>query len=223
MTIPQKIIQKHSDKNVFAYTCNMNQKLKSEETQKLLMERAFMLFYRNGYAATSIPDIVKEAGLSKGAFYHHFKSKKEIGEKVVAYVLRKRTYDGMIAPLKNQGSKGAIPTLVELFSDRINNFTTEETRLGCPLNNLINELGCTEESFRTGLRSIIEEWKNVLIDFLEKGKEKKEIRADIDTSTTAIYLISAFEGARGIGKLYDDSRILQEYLIGVTAYIKNLK
>jgi len=36
------------------------------------------LFYKKGYENTSIEDIVKKADLSKGAFFHHFKSKEDI-------------------------------------------------------------------------------------------------------------------------------------------------
>lgn len=50
-----------------------------EETVNLILETAGRLFVEKGYERTSIQDIVDHlGGLSKGAIYHHFKSKEEI-------------------------------------------------------------------------------------------------------------------------------------------------
>ncbi|WP_253256059.1 TetR/AcrR family transcriptional regulator [Formosa algae] len=54
----------------------MQQDLKSELTKQLIIDKAFTLFYENGFKTTSIDKIMKETTLSKGAFYHHYKSKK---------------------------------------------------------------------------------------------------------------------------------------------------
>ncbi len=50
----------------------------SEETIKLILEVAAKLFAKKGYDSTSIQDILEETKLSKGAIYHHFKSKEDI-------------------------------------------------------------------------------------------------------------------------------------------------
>ncbi|MEG2123605.1 MAG: TetR/AcrR family transcriptional regulator, partial [Clostridium sp.] len=50
-----------------------------EETVRLILEEALKLFIKKGYENTSIQDIIDNlGGLSKGAIYHHFKSKEEI-------------------------------------------------------------------------------------------------------------------------------------------------
>lgn len=49
-----------------------------EETVQRILEIAFHLFTTKGYEKTSIQDIVDALGMSKGAIYHHFKSKEEI-------------------------------------------------------------------------------------------------------------------------------------------------
>ncbi|MDD3278583.1 MAG: TetR/AcrR family transcriptional regulator [Lachnospiraceae bacterium] len=54
-----------------------------EETVKLILEKALKLFIEKGYDNTSIQDIINNlGGLSKGAIYHHFKSKEDIFEAV---------------------------------------------------------------------------------------------------------------------------------------------
>lgn len=49
-----------------------------EETRKKILDIAFRLFSEKGYDRTTIQDIVDALGMSKGAVYHHFKSKEDI-------------------------------------------------------------------------------------------------------------------------------------------------
>jgi len=51
---------------------------RSEETRTKIMDSAIKLFSSMGYNKASVDDICAEAGISKGAFYHHFKSKQEL-------------------------------------------------------------------------------------------------------------------------------------------------
>lgn len=57
--------------------------LRSERTRSALIETARSWFATNGYAATSTPTIADEAGVSRGALYHHFKDKSELFRAVV--------------------------------------------------------------------------------------------------------------------------------------------
>ena len=51
---------------------------RSEETRTKIIEAAIKLFSNNGYNKASVDDICAEAGVSKGAFYHHFPSKQAV-------------------------------------------------------------------------------------------------------------------------------------------------
>lgn len=51
---------------------------RSEETQSKIMDAAVKLFSTRGFTAASVDDICAEAGISKGAFYHHFESKQAL-------------------------------------------------------------------------------------------------------------------------------------------------
>lgn len=53
-----------------------------DERKAELVETAGKLFGKRGYAATSVSDIVKAAGVAQGTFYWYFKSKEEILEAV---------------------------------------------------------------------------------------------------------------------------------------------
>lgn len=53
-----------------------------EQTVEKILDAAAALFAEKGYQSTTLQDIIDATGLSKGAVYHHFRSKEEIARKV---------------------------------------------------------------------------------------------------------------------------------------------
>ena len=53
-------------------------KKEAAETRAHILEEAAVLFEKNGYSATTLDDIAKAVGATKGAIFHHFKSKKDL-------------------------------------------------------------------------------------------------------------------------------------------------
>ena len=91
------------------------------------------------------------------------------------------------------------------------------------MNNLINEIGNNENAYQKALKNIIELWKNALVALIERGKQDDTLKQNISSSAVAIYLISAFEGIRGIRKLYDNDSVLETFLEGLSFYLEQLK
>ncbi|MCK0132396.1 TetR/AcrR family transcriptional regulator [Flavobacteriaceae bacterium F08102] len=199
----------------------MQQELKSELTKKVIIDKAFALFYENGFKSTSINSIMKEATLSKGAFYHHYQNKKEIALEVIEQKLKERVYDSMILPLYQPGNP--LEILENIFINRIKSFPLYMKQHGCPLNNLINEIGDTEIAYQKALKSIIEKWKMGLVNLIERGKKDHCIKKEVSSHAVAIYLISAFEGVRGIRKLYEDDTVFDAYITALSHYLEQLK
>ncbi|KIH84159.1 TetR/AcrR family transcriptional regulator [Pseudomonas batumici] len=56
-----------------------------KDTKSSIIECAFRLFLEHGYENTSLSNLVKASGLSKGAFYHHFKDKEALHDATIHY------------------------------------------------------------------------------------------------------------------------------------------
>ncbi|UMB60906.1 TetR/AcrR family transcriptional regulator [Lutibacter sp. A80] len=199
----------------------MQQELKSEITKQVILSKAFNLFYKHGFKTTSIDKIMKETTFSKGAFYHHYKSKKELGLEIISLKVQKRVVNGMILPLKEPGD--AYQLIENVFIKRLKEFSFYDKENGCPMNNLINEIGNDEIAYQNALKNIVELWKKALVQLLERGKYEHSIKKNISSEAVAIYLISAFEGIRGIRKLYDNDSVLDDFVSGLSFYLKQLK
>jgi transcriptional regulator, TetR family len=48
------------------------------QTRRLILDRAAEAFAQDGFAGTSLNDVIAGSGLTKGAFYFHFPSKEEL-------------------------------------------------------------------------------------------------------------------------------------------------
>ena len=199
----------------------MQQELKSELTKQHIVHEAFKLFYENGFKATSINDVMKATKMTKGAFYHHYKNKEQLALEVIKLKVQKRVYDGMIAPLSREGN--VMEILENTFIDRMKSFPVYDKTNGCPMNNFINEIGSYESSYQSALKNIIEKWKDALVALIDKGKKQGSIKENVQSKAVAIYLISAFEGIRGIRKLYNNDQIVNQYIAGLSNYLQHIK
>ena len=199
----------------------MLQEQKSEFTKQTILNESFKLFYQNGFKTTSVDTIMKTTKLTKGAFYHHYKNKKELGLAVISLKLQERVFKGMIEPLQQPGN--VVDILENTFSERLKSFSLHDKKHGCPTNNFINEIGDFETAYQMALKQIINNWRDALIVLLERGKIEGSIKQDISSASVAVYLISAFEGVRGIRKLYDTDVILDQYMSGLSIYLQQIK
>ena len=102
-----------------------------EETVNLILETATRLFVQKGYERTSIQDIINNlGGLSKGAIYHHFKSKEEI----LIAVTNKMTEESnkMLFEIRNNPDMTGKEKLKRLLEDSVNRPAHDEIFSAAP-------------------------------------------------------------------------------------------
>ncbi len=86
---------------------------RSEETRSRILESALKLFSKCGYNKASVDDICAEAGISKGAFYHHFESKQALFLALLDHWLQ--TIDHAIEVSKDKTAPETFTQMTEAF------------------------------------------------------------------------------------------------------------
>lgn len=89
----------HTDRSVLKVV-DMSKAEQSHQTRETLLDSAQELFAQSGYDATSVAAICTAAGLSKGAFYHHFSSKQALFFKLMQRWLE--TLEARLKAMQNE-------------------------------------------------------------------------------------------------------------------------
>ncbi len=193
-----------------------------DETRRLLLRAAHAEILRHGYQAASLTRILRDTGLTKGALYHHFDSKRALGFSVVDEVIAPMVHQHWIAPLAHHHGDpiGCITECLRAAAERIDDRTLQ---LGCPLNNLAQEMSPIDEGFRQRIGAIFERWRLALANALSRGVECGAVAADIDPEVVAAFLVASLEGCLGMAKTAQDRRVLLACGSGITDYLERLR
>ena len=101
---------------------------KGEESRQRLIRCAAELFWKNGYSATGISEILKQCELPKGSFYFYFKSKDELATEVITYY-----QDVLLEHLQSLSVEKNWEDFINATFDYLLNRTGDHTFSGCPL------------------------------------------------------------------------------------------
>lgn len=179
-------------------------------TRDKLMEVSLRLIMVQGFNHTGIGQIVKEAGVPKGSFYHYFPSKDELGHALIeafgqamqshlqAYLA---TYDGP-----------ALSALRSYFEQAALTFGQQFDCCNCLLGNMGQELAGQHEGFRTLVRQHFVELEAIVAATLEQAKAEGDLAADADCRWLAELLFSGWEGGIIRAKLEGSSHNLERYI-----------
>jgi TetR/AcrR family transcriptional regulator, transcriptional repressor for nem operon len=195
-----------------------------EATRERLLNAAFEEIHRHGFQAASIDSILATTGLTKGALYHHFADKSALGHAVVDEVVRGLTLRRWTAPVTGSdvdpvsAIQGALRNVIAESEAR-----PELIELGCPLNNLTQEMSPLDEQFRGRLSATFELWTGEFAAALQRGRADGSVRPDVDPRAAADFIVAAIEGSFGLAKSAKSLRILRSNLEQLCDYLESLR
>lgn len=200
----------------------MNSITKSPDlTRQKLLDAAFCEIHRNGFQAASLTQILADTGYTKGALYHHFPDKKSLGLAVIEEAIRPRLAAMMFEPLA--ATLQPLADMKQLLAAKSAETEPDVVMLGCPLNNLMQEMSPIDETFRLHLNKLFQDWVTLLEQALERGKAAGEVRADVQTEDTAFFIVSALEGCIGMSKNTQSVAAYRGCLAQLGRYLDTLK
>lgn len=191
-----------------------------DATRQRLLERAFEEIHRNGFRAASLDSILADAGVTKGALYHHFPSKAELGYAVVEEVVRP-WMEQIWRPIVE--ADNPIDAAIRVIRERLRERSAMALSIGCPFNNLTQEMSGIDEGFRARLSAILNDWRNATADAMRRGQANGTVCADVDPRAAAAFVISSVEGCVGMAKASQSREFLEAGFHGLIEYLEHLR
>lgn len=169
-------------------------------TRDNIVQAADALFYEQGYENTSFATIADAVQISRGNFYHHFKTKDEILGAVIA-ARQDRTRE-MLAQWAAEG--GDPRERIERFIDILVQNQSKIMRHGCPVGTLCMELAKLGHEAQGGANAIMNLFRTWLREQFTQMGCKKEANA------YALHLLARSQGVATLAQVLRDKAFVQE-------------
>jgi TetR/AcrR family transcriptional repressor of nem operon len=179
-----------------------------------LIESAVEVFHARGFNGCSVQDIVEAAGVPKGSFYNHFKSKEALGVEVV------RAYTRLVGAYLEEAGAGEIfsgdgtplERIRAYFEAVIEQNVSSGVRKGCLLGNFATELAPHSAEIANAVTDALDNWSAAVARALAQAQEAGELPKDVDVEALGRYLVDGYEGAAARAKLIGDRGPMDEFI-----------
>ena len=155
-----------------------------------LLETALERFQAQGFNGCGVQDITDAAGVPKGSFYNHFKSKEALAVEVLDRYGQGNRFD-----LLNDETRAPLDRLrthFEFMAERLEGWAF--TR-GCLLGNFASETADTSPAMRDAMAGAFDRWSATVTQVLRQAQAQGDIDPRQDPDRLARFLIQAWEGA----------------------------
>lgn len=186
-----------------------------------LLDAAVIVFRRKGYAATTVDEICAEAGVTKGSFFHHFKTKEDLTRQLVehwnswtAEIFRSAPYQQLDDPLARV--LGYVDFRIAILGGEIAAYT-------CLLGTLVQEVHATHPDLRAaceaGLNGHIEE---LLLPDLEAARARHAPEAEWTAASVGYFIQAVLQGSFIFVKACQGPEVARENLAHLRRYLTSL-
>jgi len=181
--------------------------LEPQDTKARILEVAFRLFHEQGYHATSVATILREAGVNSGSLYHYFSGKEQLLVGVLEWALgelRPQVMDAVEARTADPLER--IFSLLEQYRDGMKLFGC---RMGCPIGNLALEVADDHPEARQLIHRNFANWAAIVKGWLDAAGDRLPPTCNREQLSRMVLTVmeGAIMQARAAGNLqpFDDS------------------
>ncbi len=163
----------------------------------LVLERAIALFWRRGYSATSVAQLVAETGINRGSLYDTYGGKHALFLAAIEhYSAAQRARMGAL--LEKPGLK--LAALRHLFESIAEQFRNGRPMCGCLVTNSAVELAPHDADVRVRVAAHLGQVEEMLFDVLEAAAAAGELAPQQDCRALAQYFVSCLQGLAVMSK-----------------------
>jgi len=163
------------------------------KTRERIVESARMLFNRHGFDRVSIDDIMEAAGLTRGGFYYHFKSKQALYAEAVRSYSSRNPFSREVARTGQREPRELARLFVELY---LSDDVLDDTDQHCPLVALPSDIARAGREPRDAYTQVI---NNMLKIFTAAFKDQ------VDDKRNALVLVNLCVGGMVLARTTEDA------------------
>ncbi len=200
----------------------MNNETRKNNSREKIVSESLKLFSLKGFNNTSISDILKATNMSKGGFYNHFKSKEELFTAVLSEARRVWRMQNLAGVDKADRQIDRLKKILVNFRDR---YLKDAVHFpgGCVFITLSVELDDQMPHLSSQLSDGFQRTKALLRGYLDRAREKGEIRADVSTSDVSEILFSGILGASVVYGMDKSDRQLGRSIKALISYLESIE
>ena len=176
------------------------------DRKKQILEAALKIFIKKGYAKTTMDDIVILSGLSKGALYHYYKSKKDLFLDLIDHW---EVYTFKNFYKKSSKSNSASDT-IRLFGHNVLK-TLKDKKIAYLAEVEFLSLSNHDIDIKHRTQLLYDKLLNLFEKVVNKGIKQKEFK-DLDVRTTAMFIIAVFQGINWFAIFEENSVSAENYI-----------
>jgi TetR/AcrR family transcriptional repressor of nem operon len=195
-----------------------------ENTRTKIMNAAESIILDKGFGGTTVSNVIEQAGVSKGAFFHHFSSKAELGEELVQRYADQDAEHLEQTLVKAEGlSDDPLQQLlifIKLFEQEIESL--EEPFPGCLFASYLQQSELFDHNILEIIRESLLLWRTRVLDKLKKIEQKHPPRRDVDLESLADMLMVIFEGSFILSQSLNENKVIAKQLSNYHSYLQLL-
>ena len=170
--------------------------LRGEQTREQILIAARRLFSESGYHRTSVYDLFERAGITKGAFFHHWKTKEDLALSVWENLNENFNEEFFSIQAENCKSREKIDRMLSRISEL-------SMRADWPYGKIFAIWAAElppEDKIGLALKDLKSRWLMLWKDLISKAQAEHDLRADISAENLSFLVISAICGVQLLGK-----------------------
>lgn len=188
---------------------------RSLETRQLILDTAYRVFADSGYGQTSVDAIIAEAGISKGAFYHHFDSKENLFNTLIDVRIRD-CGEQMAGAVGSPGNlRDAVASLAEVG---VQSLRDDPAWLRVYMEFWLQ--ASRDLAARRIVAGSMRECRELIAGMLRAGQAAGLVRHDLDTDSAAAILNGVFDGVALQSEIDPDAVVLDQLVRPLADFIQ---
>ncbi len=194
------------------------------ETREKILQAAARLIALKGYHDAKLEEVLSAAQVTKGAFFHHFRDREDLGFAVLDWHMSQRRQLLDLIEQDLPTSKKTDP-LQQLFRrlDAIQEMVRRRDgcKGGCIIGNMSTALSDCHDGFRKRLVECFDQMAQEFLPPLEAAARQCPATRQPNTSELARFIVTVIEGAIMQGRTLSDPTLLPRQLAFLKEYLKN--